>query len=149
MIVRLVVLVALCLQAPIVHAVTFPQFVLGGDHAGYYYEASLQVSSITDEETSWQVEIFETTGSAAGRAFPWTDFWSYNDTRIGTNKFTFTLPPRGSRNFQLRGTSELRVGFMQVLADRSQERRYPRLFMGHVDKGFQPGVFVRSEPGFS
>ncbi len=25
----------------------------------------------------------------------------------------------------------------------------PRLFMGHVDKGFQPGVFVRSEPGFS
>ena len=26
---------------------------------------------------------------------------------------------------------------------------YPRLFMGHVDKGFQPGVFVRSEPGFS
>ena len=31
------------------------------------------------------------------------------------------------------------------------ERVYgePRLFMGHVDKGFQPGVFVRSEPGFS
>ena len=26
---------------------------------------------------------------------------------------------------------------------------HPRLFMGHVDKGFQPGVFVRSEPGFS
>ena len=26
---------------------------------------------------------------------------------------------------------------------------YPRLFMEHVDKGFQPGVFVRSEPGFS
>ena len=25
----------------------------------------------------------------------------------------------------------------------------PRLFMGHVDKGFQPDVFVRSEPGFS
>ena len=25
----------------------------------------------------------------------------------------------------------------------------PRLFMGHVDKGFQPGVFVRSESGFS
>ena len=25
----------------------------------------------------------------------------------------------------------------------------PRLFMEHVDKGFQPGVFVRSEPGFS
>ena len=25
----------------------------------------------------------------------------------------------------------------------------PRLFMGHVDKGFQPGIFVRSEPGFS
>ncbi len=25
----------------------------------------------------------------------------------------------------------------------------PRLFMGHVDKGFQPGVFVRSQPGFS
>ena len=23
------------------------------------------------------------------------------------------------------------------------------LFMGHVDKGFQPGVFVRSQPGFS
>ena len=28
-------------------------------------------------------------------------------------------------------------------------RFQPRLFMGHVDKGFQPGVFVRSEPGFS
>ena len=26
---------------------------------------------------------------------------------------------------------------------------YPRLFMEHVDNGFQPGVFVRSEPGFS
>ena len=26
---------------------------------------------------------------------------------------------------------------------------YPRLFMEHVDKGFQPGVFVRSEPSFS
>ena len=25
----------------------------------------------------------------------------------------------------------------------------PRLFMRHVDKGFQPGVFVRSQPGFS
>ena len=25
----------------------------------------------------------------------------------------------------------------------------PRLFMEHVDKGFQPGVFVRSQPGFS
>ena len=25
----------------------------------------------------------------------------------------------------------------------------PRLFMEHVDNGFQPGVFVRSEPGFS
>ena len=30
-----------------------------------------------------------------------------------------------------------------------QLHSYPRLFMGHVDKGFQPGVFVRSEPGFS
>ena len=27
--------------------------------------------------------------------------------------------------------------------------REPGLFMGHVDKGFQPNVFVRSEPGFS
>ena len=25
----------------------------------------------------------------------------------------------------------------------------PRLFMEHVGKGFQPGVFVRSQPGFS
>ena len=27
--------------------------------------------------------------------------------------------------------------------------QHPRLFMEHVDKGFRPGVFVRSEPGFS
>ena len=26
---------------------------------------------------------------------------------------------------------------------------HPRLFMDHIDKSFQPGVFVRSEPGFS
>ncbi len=25
----------------------------------------------------------------------------------------------------------------------------PRLFMEHVDKGFRPGVFVRSQPSFS
>ena len=29
------------------------------------------------------------------------------------------------------------------------EASKPRLFMEHVDKGFRPGVFVRSEPGFS
>ena len=28
-------------------------------------------------------------------------------------------------------------------------RSQPRLFMGNVDKGFQPDVFVRSEPSFS
>ena len=30
-----------------------------------------------------------------------------------------------------------------------RKTRDPRLFMEHVDKGFQPGVFVRSQPGFS
>ena len=32
---------------------------------------------------------------------------------------------------------------------RTTQVSQPRLFMRHVDKGFQPGVFVRSEPGFS
>ena len=31
----------------------------------------------------------------------------------------------------------------------SVNHSHPRLFMEHVDKGFRPGVFVRSEPGFS
>ena len=35
------------------------------------------------------------------------------------------------------------------LASLLRQSLYPRLFMEYVDKGFQPGVFVRSQPGFS
>ena len=52
-------------------------------------------------------------------------------------------------------TEEEKSVFEKLTAPQEKERFIeqfwyrPRLFMGHVDKGFQPGVFVRSEPGFS
>ncbi len=40
-------------------------------------------------------------------------------------------------------------GKLSAKVDFLIQKLEPRLFMGHVDKGFQPGVFVRSESGFS
>ena len=39
--------------------------------------------------------------------------------------------------------------FKYIRLESYEDTLDPRLFMGHVDKGFQPGVFVRSQPGFS
>ncbi len=45
--------------------------------------------------------------------------------------------------------NELQQRTLAKLVRRAHDLSDPRLFMEHVDKGFQPGVFVRSQPGFS
>ena len=62
----------------------------------------------------------------------------------GRCSWSFTVPPL---NGESRGEFDHLIYDGWALSNGNV--LYPRLFMGHVDKGFQPGVFVQSEPGFS
>ena len=55
----------------------------------------------------------------------------------------------GGPTMTIDSQTKLVTDFLLSEPEKNLETAYPRLFMGHVDKGFQPGVFVRSQPSFS
>ena len=87
-----------------------------------YYEAELQDSSLIDEETHWTVSIGK---SDSGGTDVWNESWSYNGVRVMGSVFKFSLSPRGSRHFKLKGSSRLLTGWLQIGPDEAQTRRYP------------------------
>ena len=120
-----------------VHADTFVQFVLGGPADGYRYEAELQVSSMIDLETSWEVRIQKTGAEENARTQqsgpteigPWPSAWSVDGMEQKAledgyeNVFEFTLEPRGTEIFKLTGSSEMAVGWM-LISSKDEDEEY-------------------------
>ena len=66
----------------------------------------------------------------------------YGSNATGKTTISRVIDDPGSYN-------DCSISWVNERAMESRVYNQPRLFMGHVDKGFQPDVFVRSEPGFS
>ena len=94
--------------------IAFPQIALGGAPGEGQFEVMFHVSSTMDEETSWTVRLFPT-GNSRYESSRWGAPWSYNDQDVPDRRsFSFTLLARGSRSFELTGSSEVTVGWMLI-----------------------------------
>ena len=95
-------------------AITFAQIALGGPPGEGQFKTLLQVSSLLDEESGWQVFLYPT-GNSSPSDGRWPVPYFYNGIEVGDGfSFSFNLLPHESKSFELTGGHEVRTGWMLI-----------------------------------
>lgn len=126
------ILLAIVLSVPsVAHAIPYPQIVLGGPADGYNFRVVMQVSSVLDKDTHWKVSLYRTGQNGITINDPdWNRGWTVEEISkekyskigimlIGGSSFHFSLPPKGSRQFILKGQEQMMTGWMRITGDPS------------------------------
>ena len=90
------------------HGITYAQLALGGSE-GFSFKCILQVTN--KREVAWDGVVW-LKGTGDEKGWPWE--WSVNGRPGNGNDFTFTLPPKGSATFVLRGDDQARAGALTL-----------------------------------
>lgn len=124
---------AIVLSVPsVAHAIPYPQIVLGGPTDGHNFRVMIQVSTVLDQDSHWNVSLYRTGQNGITVNDPdWNRGWTVEEinpekySKIGPmlkaeSSFQFSLPSKGSRQFTLKGTGEMMKGWMRITEDPSR-----------------------------